>query len=173
MFGQYRSHFVSRAVRSFVCSIFLSSLVISMYWTNFVKNSLAQYITEMCILRFGSWFINPIANKPWFLRVCRTSLFKNTEGKGEIARHEQFLLFPQCFLPIWLTLCYFHQIYYFCLQTLSVWKSLKFDVWERVKFSLSYCPLMRFLFKDQYLGKDLLWQGYSSPLVLVLVSFCR
>ena len=22
---------------------------------------------------------------------------ENTEGKGEIARHEQFLLFPQCF----------------------------------------------------------------------------
>ena len=26
--------------------------------------------------------------------------FENTVGKGEIARHEQFLLFPQCFLTI-------------------------------------------------------------------------
>ena len=26
--------------------------------------------------------------------------FENTAGKGEIARNEQFLLFPQCFLPI-------------------------------------------------------------------------
>ena len=25
--------------------------------------------------------------------------FENTVGKGEIARNEQFLLFPQCFLP--------------------------------------------------------------------------
>ena len=25
--------------------------------------------------------------------------FENTAGKGEIARKEQFLLFPQCFLP--------------------------------------------------------------------------
>ena len=25
--------------------------------------------------------------------------FENTAGKGEIARNEQFLLFPQCFLP--------------------------------------------------------------------------
>ena len=25
-----------------------------------------------------------------------------TLGKGEIARKEQFLLFPQCFLPIWM-----------------------------------------------------------------------
>ena len=28
-------------------------------------------------------------------RVCRP--VENTVGKGEIARHEQFLLFPQCF----------------------------------------------------------------------------
>ena len=27
--------------------------------------------------------------------------FENTVGKREIARNEQFLLFPQCFLPIW------------------------------------------------------------------------
>ena len=25
--------------------------------------------------------------------------FENTVGKGEIAHNEQFLLFPQCFLP--------------------------------------------------------------------------
>ena len=28
-------------------------------------------------------------------------------GKGEIARNEQFLLFPQYFLPVWKTLCHF------------------------------------------------------------------
>ena len=50
-------------------------------------------------------FINRFPNKPWFLRVFSTSLFENTVGKGEIACHEQFLLFPQCFLPI----CHFHQ----------------------------------------------------------------
>ena len=27
--------------------------------------------------------------------------FENTVGKEEIARNEQFLLFPQCFLPVW------------------------------------------------------------------------
>ena len=26
--------------------------------------------------------------------------FENTVGKGEIARNEQFLIFPQCFLPV-------------------------------------------------------------------------
>ena len=37
--------------------------------------------------------------------------FENTVGKGEIAHNKPFLLFLQCFL-----------------QTLSVWKSLKFVV---------------------------------------------
>ena len=36
--------------------------------------------------------------------------FENSAGKGEIARDEQFLLFPQCFLPVWRALCRFQQI---------------------------------------------------------------
>ena len=28
-----------------------------------------------------------------------SKMVENTEGKGEIARYEQFLLLPQCFLP--------------------------------------------------------------------------
>ena len=49
------------------------------------------------ILTKKAFEINPFPNKPWFLHVCNTSLLK-TLGKGEIARNEQFLLFPQCFL---------------------------------------------------------------------------
>ena len=63
--------------------------------------------------------LTPLGNKP----------FENTVGKGEIARYEQFLLFPQCFLPIWITFCHFRQIWNCRLQTLSLWKSLKFVVW--------------------------------------------
>ena len=59
--------------------------------------------------------------------------FEHTVGKGEIARNEQFLLFPQCFQPIWRTIFDFHQIWNCCLQSLSVWKSLKSVVLERVK----------------------------------------
>ena len=36
--------------------------------------------------------------------------FENTVEKGEIARNEQFLLFPQCFLPVWIAFCHFLQI---------------------------------------------------------------
>ena len=34
---------------------------------------------------------------------------ENTVEKGEIACNEQFLLFLQCFLPVWRTFCHFHQ----------------------------------------------------------------
>ena len=34
--------------------------------------------------------------------------FENAVGKGEIARYEQFLLFPQCFPSLWRTFCHFH-----------------------------------------------------------------
>ena len=71
----------------------------------------------------------PLGNKP----------FENTMGKGEIACNEQFLLFPQCFLPIWITFCHFHQIWNCRLQTLSVCRSLKFVVWSWVKhYSIQY-----------------------------------
>ena len=36
--------------------------------------------------------------------------FENTVGKGKIARNEQFLLFPQCFIPVWITFFYICQI---------------------------------------------------------------
>ena len=44
-----------------------------------------------------------------------------------------FLLFPKCFLPILRTSCHFNQIWNCHLQALSVWKSLKSVIWERVK----------------------------------------
>ena len=37
---------------------------------------------------------------PGFLTCLQYKSFKNLVGKGEIARKEQFLLFPSCFLPI-------------------------------------------------------------------------
>ena len=44
------------------------------------------------------------------LETLRNKHFENTEGKGEIARNEQFLLSPQCFLPVSIAFCHFRQI---------------------------------------------------------------
>ena len=81
--------------------------------------------------------------------------FENTMGKGEMACSEQFLLFPQCFIHDWITLFQFH--YNLKLSsansfTLSVWKTLKLVVWERVKVrnchfnNIKYVPCKCFQF---------------------------
>ena len=56
-------------------------------------------------------------------------------GKGEIARDERFLPFPQSFLPACRNFCHCHQGWKCRLQTLSVWKSPKFVVLKRVNAS--------------------------------------
>ena len=84
--------------------------------------------------------LNPFPNKPWFSRVQYNSFvhfFWKHVGKGEIAHNEQFLLYPQCFLPIRRELSHFQQIWNCHLHTLWVWKSLKFVVWERVNKRLT------------------------------------
>ena len=73
-------------------------------------------------------YFNPFPHYDTFWHPWETSLLK-TLGKGEIARDKQFLLFQQCFLPAWITFFQFSQLWNCRLQTLSVWKSLKFVVW--------------------------------------------
>ena len=65
-------------------------------------------------------------------------VFWKHRGKRRIARNKQFLLFPQCFLSVWQTFRLFCQIWNCRLQTLSVLKSPKFVLWERVKMFTSY-----------------------------------
>ena len=54
--------------------------------------------------------------------------FENIVGKGEIARDEQFLLFPQCFLPYQKIIFEFHHVLKCRLQTLSIWDGRQFGV---------------------------------------------
>ena len=51
--------------------------------------------------------VTPFPNKPWFFTCLQDKSCENTMGKGEIACNEQFLLFPQCFLPVLRTLSSF------------------------------------------------------------------
>ena len=83
------------------------------------------------------WYrIKPFPKQALVFRCLQCKSFKNTVGKGEIAHKEQFLLFPQCFLFLKLSFN-FHQIQNCCLQTVSVWKSLKFVDWEK-SYTLGY-----------------------------------
>ena len=58
----------------------------------------------------------PLGNKP----------FENTVGKGEIACNEQFLLYPVFSTSLREISAILHQIQNCCLQTVSIWTSLKF-----------------------------------------------
>ena len=46
------------------------------------------------------WVLNPLPNNFYLLTPLGNKPFENTVGKGEITRNKQFLLFPQCFLPV-------------------------------------------------------------------------
>ena len=75
--------------------------------------------------------LKPFPKQALVFTCLQYKSLENTVGKGEIARNEQFLLFPQCFLSIRRTFCHFQQTLNCRLQTLSIWKSLKFVIWER------------------------------------------
>ena len=72
----------------------------------------------------------------------RYKSFENILGKGEIVSYEQFLFFQQSFLPFWRTFHHFTRIKNCRLQTLSIWKSLKFLVWERVNQNFQCLAMM-------------------------------
>ena len=66
------------------------------------------------------------------LRVCSTNLLKTLWEKDKLLVTSNLSFFPQCFLPVLITLCYFRPMRNFCLHTLSILKSLKSVIWESV-----------------------------------------
>ena len=90
--------------------------------------------------------------------------------KREIARNEQFLLFPQCLLSVWRTFCHFHQVWNCRLQTLSIWKSLKFVGWERVKGEGTWMLLVQCISSGYRCYNTNIvmlknWIGYQRPVI--------
>ena len=88
---------------------FFNTLKKQIHLSNSVFVNAALHFNNLYICHPVETNFNPFPNKPLFLLLCSASLLKTLRG-GEIARNEQFLLFPQCFLPIWRTLYHFHQI---------------------------------------------------------------
>ena len=52
----------------------------------------------------------PFPKQALVFTCLQSKSFENPVGKGEIARNEQFLLFPNRFLPPWRTFCHFGRI---------------------------------------------------------------
>ena len=103
---------------------------IFIYYSRFTR----IYKTDVCALVCE---FNPFSNKSWFLRVCSTSLLKTMWEKEKLLVTNNFFFSHGVFLSILSTFRHFYQIWNFRLQTLSVWKTPKFVVWERVKASYS------------------------------------
>ena len=53
--------------------------------------------------------LKPFPNKPWFLRVCSTSVLKTLWEKKKLFVKSNLSFFAQCFLPIWRTFGHFHR----------------------------------------------------------------
>ena len=87
----YRHIYIDHVLKS--CKIWFS-INYSQWFQGYHILNLENFYEIACFCQNASRDINPFPNKPWFLRVCRKSLFENTVGKGEIAHNEQFLLFP-------------------------------------------------------------------------------
>ena len=61
-------------------------------------------------LSCGLTLLEPFPKQVLFFTCLQYKFVENTVGKGEIARNEQFLLFPLCFQPVRITFYHFHQI---------------------------------------------------------------
>ena len=79
------------------CLVKMLLFLLKCYYTaqSIVKHHSINYMRLM--------FFNSVPNKPLFLRVCKTSVFENTVGKGEIPLNK-------CFLPVCRAFCHFQQI---------------------------------------------------------------
>ena len=75
----------------------------------------------------GSKFV---PNKPFFLLVCNTSLLKTLWEKEKLLVTSNFSFSYSVFLSFGQPSSIFIKRH---LKTLSVWKSLEFVIWERVK----------------------------------------
>ena len=62
-----------------------------------------KFLQSICVKTtalLGIW-VNPFPNKPWFLRVCTTSLLKRLWEKEKLLRTSNFSFFHSLFYPFW------------------------------------------------------------------------
>ena len=82
---------------------------------------------------------NPFPNKPWFLRVCSTSLLKTLWEKEKLLVTSNFSFSHSVFYPFGELSVIFIKFKIVVCKLFSIWKGLKFVVWERVKVSSAIC----------------------------------
>ena len=107
--------------------------------------------------------------------------WKHCGEKEKLLVTSNFSFSNSVFSPIWRTFYHFHQMWNCRLQSLSIWKSLNFVVWERVKHAHKICEkiylfcyrLMLFIYPDAICKKTLklhFWDGYLYR-ICAMMSF--
>ena len=77
------------------------------------------------VISTPSYYIKPVCNNILILMHQQQTIFANIVGKEEIARKEQFLLFPQCFLLNQKIYPHLSIVLTSCFNLLLNWKSPK------------------------------------------------
>ena len=81
----------------------------------------------------GKMTLNPFPNKPWFLRVCSTGPLKTLWEKEKLLVMSNFFFSRSVLYPFRELSVLFIKFEIVVCKIPSVWKGLKFVVWERVK----------------------------------------
>ena len=58
-------------------------------------------VMRVCVRHSHSLYVWPFPKQALVFTYLQYRSFENTVGKREIACNDQFLPFPQCFLPVW------------------------------------------------------------------------
>ena len=113
---------------------------------------------------------NPFPNKPWFLRVCSTSLLKTLWEKEKLLITSNFSFSHSVFYPPWKLSAIFIKFKIVICKRLPVWKSLKFVVWERVKHLISV--VICSFFEVRRVSKWRIREPFPRVLRILLRSWC-
>ena len=124
---------------------------------------------NLCVFRKSLFqpeyrILNPFPNKPWFLRVCSTSLLKTLWEKEKLLVTSNFSFSHSVFY--WFGKLSGNLKKFEIVVCIRIWKSLKFVVWERVKKAfdehlLKECILRLFKMRDEI-------QNSQMPPLLVI-----
>ena len=87
--------------------------------------------------------------------VCSTSLLKTLRKKEKLLVTSNFSFSHSDFYPFWRTFRHFRFTKDYRLQVLSIWKGLKFVVWERVKAQFQRARLVLWQAKKLSLARHL------------------
>ena len=120
------------------------------------------------------WHLTLSQTSPGFYVSAVQVCWKTLWGKEKLLVTSNFSFPPQCFLPVWWAFFHFHLLWNCRLLALSVWKSLKFVVWEKVNAVSNIISVIPLPHNDDFWctgGKSLLKTLWEKKKMLIISIF--